>query len=181
VFEQFLGIPAHPLIVHAAVVFVPLLALGTVVYAVLPGLRRHIRWAVIALAFVGPGAATLAKLSGDAFKQRLIGRGISGDILTKISQHQAYGDRTMWVTIALGVVALALALVAPGHSAVAVAVATRDADVADDAGATKQPRRDGGFWLRAMLAVLAVAAALVAGYYVFKTGDSGAHIVWSGS
>jgi len=43
VFEQLLGLPAHPLLLHATVVFVPLLALGTIAYAVVPRLRRRVR------------------------------------------------------------------------------------------------------------------------------------------
>src|SRR3712207_2115532 len=36
VFDQFNGMPVHVLLVHAAVVFVPLLVLAAVVYAVVP-------------------------------------------------------------------------------------------------------------------------------------------------
>ena len=49
-FDRISGLPAHPLIVHAAVVLVPLLALGAIVYAVVPPLRKHFRWAVGLLA-----------------------------------------------------------------------------------------------------------------------------------
>lgn len=38
---EFFGLPLHPLVVHAAVVFVPLAALLVMVFAVFP---RH-RWA----------------------------------------------------------------------------------------------------------------------------------------
>jgi hypothetical protein len=43
-FRAFMGLPLHPLAVHAAVIFVPLLALGSAGYAVLPRVRRRLGW-----------------------------------------------------------------------------------------------------------------------------------------
>src|SRR5262249_1327444 len=72
--DTLLGIPSHPPLIHAAVVFIPLLAIGAVVYVLVPLLRERIRWAVFLLALAGAGAAFLAKLSGDAFRHRIIRR-----------------------------------------------------------------------------------------------------------
>ena len=47
--ETLFGLPAHPLIVHAAVVLVPLAAIGTIVIAVSAKARLHIGWIVVAL------------------------------------------------------------------------------------------------------------------------------------
>ncbi len=60
------------LIVHAAVVFVPLQIAAAIVYAVVPAWRRYMTWAALALIIVGPAAAWAAKLSGEAFQQRLL-------------------------------------------------------------------------------------------------------------
>ena len=56
-FEEFAGIPAHPLLVHAAVVFVPLLALAAVAYAFLPFSTSLLMAALcVGLAHAGGGA-----------------------------------------------------------------------------------------------------------------------------
>ena len=44
-FDQINGLPVHVLVLHAAVVFVPLLALGAVVYALVPRWRPRMGWA----------------------------------------------------------------------------------------------------------------------------------------
>ena len=49
------GLPLHPLVVHAAVVLLPLAALGVVLIAVFPKLRRHYSTLVVLLS----GAALL--------------------------------------------------------------------------------------------------------------------------
>jgi uncharacterized membrane protein YkvA (DUF1232 family) len=164
-FEEFMGIPAHPLLIHAAVVFVPLLALATVGYAVLPILRPHLRLVLAVLGVVGPIAALLARLSGDAFFERMRERGrVTEDFIPVIERHQGYGENTMWAAIALGVVTLALVyFVAPTGAA---------PRYAGGSGGTRA--------VSVVLAVLSVLAAAVALYYVVRTGDSGAKAVWEG-
>lgn len=160
-----MGIPAHPLLIHAAVVFVPLLALTTVGYAVLPILRPHLRLVLAALAVLGPIAALLARLSGDAFFERMRERGrVTEGFVPVIERHQGYGENTMWAAIALGVVALALVyFVAPAGARLRYAGGSGGTQVAT-----------------LVLAVLSVLAAAVAMYYVIRTGDSGAKAVWEG-
>ena len=51
-FEEFTGIPMHPLLVHAAVVFIPLLGLVAVGYAFVPTIRPHLRWVLAGLVTV---------------------------------------------------------------------------------------------------------------------------------
>ncbi|HEX2356851.1 MAG TPA: hypothetical protein VHI50_10380, partial [Micromonosporaceae bacterium] len=64
-FEEILGVPAHPLLVHAAVVFVPLLIAAALAYALVPALRGRVGWAVALLAVAAPLAAWFATLSGN--------------------------------------------------------------------------------------------------------------------
>jgi hypothetical protein len=154
------GIPAHPLLIHAAVVFIPLLILGAIVYAVWPRVRGKIGWAVVALAIIAPLSALFAKLSGQDLRQHLINSGVGqGALLAKINQHMSYGTNTLWWTIGLGVATLLL-----------VGYLWRAAPAG---GAESVP-------VRAVGLVVTVALGAVTGYYVFKTGDTGAHIVWSG-
>src|SRR5690348_2758975 len=163
-FETVLGIPAHPLLVHAAVIFVPLQALSAVVYAFLPGLRPKITWAVVGLAVIGPGAAWFARLSGQAFRQRLIDHGLKdATFLGKIDAHQSFGDATSWATVALTAATVVLLLLSRRTTA---------ADGSATAGVNAPVLL---IWA-VKLVVLALAAATA--YYVFRTGDSGAHIVW---
>jgi hypothetical protein len=162
VFEEFLGIPAHPLLVHAAVVFVPLQVLAAIGYAVAPFTRRYIWWAVLGLAVVGPAAAVAAKESGEAFRARLVRKGASGTFLSDIDKHMTFGNLTAYLSVALGVLMLVLVLL----------IAKRPVDGQASGGGSKV--------LMIISAVVIVALAGATGYYAFRAGDSGAHIVWSG-
>lgn len=163
-FEELLGLPAHPLLVHAAVVFVPLLAIAAVAYAVAPLVRRWIAWAVVGLAAVAPLAAWFATESGEALRERLIGQGLRGEALAPIDRHQEFGDRTLWATIGLGVLAVLLVWLFAKRGG--------------------RPPVGGGRSALVLNVVLAVGVIILAGasaYYVYKTGDSGARLVWGES
>ncbi|MEH1168286.1 DUF2231 domain-containing protein [Micromonospora sp. CPCC 205539] len=168
-FEEFMGIPAHPLLLHAAVVFVPLLALLTIGYAFVALIRPHTRWVLGLLALAAPVSALLAKLSGDAFFERLRSANrVTPEFLPKLEAHQEFGDITLWATIGLAIVALALVRFVPPR---AVATSTTDGE-STTAGT--------GRALTLSLQVLSLVAAGVVLYYVFRTGDSGAKAVWEG-
>jgi hypothetical protein len=166
VFEEFMGIPAHPLVIHAAVVFVPLLAVLAIAYAFVPFVRPHIRWVLGLLALATPIIALTAKLSGDAFLKRLQSRDlVTPDFLPKLEEHQRFGTLTLYSTIVLALLTLALVYrVAPRVAA------------ASAAGGGSSSRV-----LPLVLGVLVAIAAVVALYYVVRTGDSGAKAVWTGS
>jgi len=154
VFETFFGLPLHPLVVHAAVVFIPLLILGALAYALVPRLRPRIGWVVALLAVIAPLSALLSKLSGDAFRARLArNHTASAGILNKIDEHRHFGTITLYLAIGLGVVALALMRVPQLRSNAALSVAS---------------------------IVVTVGLSVATGYYVFRTGDTAAHIVWQG-
>jgi hypothetical protein len=157
VLEEIDGLPVHALVVHAAVVLIPLLVLGAVVYALVPRLRSRIGWAVALLAVVAPLAALVAKLSGDKFRQRLIDQnGFSGPVLARVNHHRDLGNMTLWFTIALGVTSLLLLFLTS--------------------------RRGPGIprWGSVVVSLIVVALAVGSGYYVFWTGDNGARAVWEG-
>ncbi len=69
VLDKLFGLPAHPLIVHAAIVLVPLAALGTLAIAFWPTARRRIGWIVVAMAFVGTVSCYAASKSGEALQE----------------------------------------------------------------------------------------------------------------
>jgi len=66
--DTLFGLPAHPLVVHIAVVLVPLAAIGTIVIAFWGAARRRIGWIVVVLAFVAFVGCFLAKESGEALQ-----------------------------------------------------------------------------------------------------------------
>ena len=158
-FDEFMGLPVHPLLVHAAVVFVPLLCLLAVVYAVVPRLRAMTGWAAAALAVAAPFAAWFATLSGKELEAKLLAQGMSGPIVQQINDHQGFGDRTLYFSIALGVVTLLMVFLYGTRSGRARTIPSAASIV---------------------LAVITIGLAAGTGYYAFKTGDSGARAVWGG-
>lgn len=159
-FRELFNLPAHALIVHAVVVFVPLAALAAILYVVWPGVRKHIWWAVLGLGVVAPVTAWSAVLSGQEYERIWMDRigpdpqGPSLDLLNEINQHQSYGNMTAYLTTALGVVMLATVLWAiPGPLVKASA----------------SPKV-----VRLVVGVITVGLALASLYYVIRTGDAGA-------
>ncbi|GIF24348.1 putative membrane protein [Actinoplanes tereljensis] len=151
-FDQVNGLPVHALVLHAAVIFVPLLALGAIVYALVGKWRPKIEWAVVLLAVAAPASTFVAKESGEKLYDRLLGLGLSGKGKELLDEHMSFGSKTFLFSLALGVVSLVLVFLT----------------------------RRGGLpkiaeW--ALAAVVVILAGLSA-YYVFRTGDSGATAVW---
>ncbi|MGI5213271.1 DUF2231 domain-containing protein [Plantactinospora sp. CA-290183] len=155
-FREFMGLPAHALLVHAAVVFIPLLALVGSGYALLPRFRARLDWAAAALAVAAPMAALFAKLSGDELREVLIAKSYPPEIIAKIDEHQAYGDLAFWWSLGLGLVTLLLVVL------------------------TARRGRTLPGWLTPVLSAVIVVLAAVSLWYVYLTGDSGAQVVWQG-
>ncbi len=99
------GLPLHPLLVHAAVVFGPLAALAAMVYAVLPSWRDRLRWPMAGLAVVAGLAIVAAYLSGNNF---LDSRPELGQ-LPAVQTHEDRAGIALWVTLAFSVIAVATA------------------------------------------------------------------------
>ena len=154
--NEIAGIPAHPLLIHAAVVFLPLLAVASIAYAFVPKVRGRIGWAVFLLAIVAPLSAWLATASGERLQNRLVAANFPPEILDKVSQHQGYGDRAWWFGLALGVVTLVLIFMTSGSRRV-----------------PHVPT-----WVNLALGVVVAALAVGTTIYVVLAGDSGAHAVW---
>jgi uncharacterized membrane protein YqjE len=155
VFDQINGLPVHVLVLHAAVVFVPLLALGAIVYAVVPRWRLRINWAVAILAVITPITCFVTKESGQKLYNRLVGGGMKGKPLDDLNKHMSFGTHTFWWVLALGIVTLVMLILTWGPRRLPM--------IAGAAGS-----------------VVMVVLAVIAGYYVYRTGDSGATVVWKG-
>jgi hypothetical protein len=154
------GLPAHALIVHAAVVLVPLAALLLALCALWPRLRR----ALGPLPAIGAaGALVLVPIttsSGEKLKARL---GFDNPL---IERHAALGHELLpW---AAGLfVAAALLLVVDGW---------RPTAWATPAGAGTRSRL-----LALALSVVVLALAVVTVVEVVRIGHAGAEAVWKGS
>ncbi len=93
------GLPLHPLVVHAAVVFGPLGALLALGYVALPRWRGRLRWPTLGLALIAVGALLTAYLTGRGFlnsKPQL-----SGSPQVAIHVHRA--KLLLWATIVFGI------------------------------------------------------------------------------
>lgn len=99
--DTVLGLPVHPLIVHATVVVVPSAALAVALYAVWPRFRAWARWAPMALAAAAVVLTPLSTSSGESFEHRVGGS-------SAIEQHAHLADLLIWWVVPLAVVAAGL-------------------------------------------------------------------------
>jgi hypothetical protein len=133
--EELFGIPAHPLMVHAAVVLLPIAAVMTIVCAALPRARRHYAPLALAFALVATVAVGLAQGSGEALEEHV-------DETRLVEEHTDQGERVLpWavaVLIAAGLVAAGPVLMRrrPTLSGRTVAVALVAVSLIAGAGAT---------------------------------------------
>ncbi|MEU8106353.1 DUF2231 domain-containing protein [Nonomuraea muscovyensis] len=164
-FDQVFGLPAHPLIVHFAVVLTPLLALLAVAYAALPRLRSRLGWAVVLLSLGSPVAIFVAKESGESLKEARFAT-TEGELATMIATHQSFANPLLLSALGLGVSALLLVF------------ATTPARAGKEEGAAATGGDRFGRAGTVALSLLTVVLALAAAYYVFQAGDSGARAVW---
>lgn len=70
-FDTIAGLPIHPLVVHAAVVLLPLGALGLVAMVVKPALQERYGSLIMAVIVMGAGSAFVADQSGEALAARV--------------------------------------------------------------------------------------------------------------
>lgn len=70
-FDVIFNLPLHPLVVHGAVVLVPLVALAALAMSYWPSFSRKYGAPVLILAVVAQLSLFVAKASGEPFQQRL--------------------------------------------------------------------------------------------------------------
>lgn len=151
--ETVFGLPLHPLVVHGAVVLVPVAAILTILIAV--SQDRRTRWGSLTwlLVTAALGATVVAKLTGDE-----LGQSLYGDVLRlETAEHGGHGTTTVWFTLGLWLAVSALLLV--------------DFD----------RRRRHGYGspvLVTAVAVAAIIAAMAATGQVVLTGWTGAENQW---
>jgi uncharacterized membrane protein len=145
------GLPAHPLIVHAAVVFTPLAALAALAYVVRPSWRDRLRIVMAVLVGIALVSIVAAYFSGINFRnsKAFLREGPIGD---RVNTHRHDARLLLIATIPFSILGFASAWFHTREGAVRVA-------------------------LNGLLAISAVAVLVL----VFVTGEAGARAVWSGS
>ncbi len=150
------GVPIHPLVVHGAVVFVPLAALLVMAYVV-PKYRWAARWPALVLTTLAAAFVQLSASTGEELEHKV------GESAL-ISTHAEWAGRLQFVTWVL-FAAMALAFWALPHVTQLRDAEHRQARVA----ALEKP-------MMVLLPLLAVAVLVL----VVVTGDAGARSVWAG-
>jgi len=154
--SSLFGLPAHPLIVHAAVVLVPLAAVGTITIAFWGAARRKIGWIVVGLALVGTISCYLATQSGEALQENV-------PRTAAVADHAQEGDGA----------ALFGAAVFVGAAAIMGIDEVKRRRAA--AGQPEDPRLRG---VAIAAGVVAVVLSLLGGARIVQVGHSGAKAVW---
>ncbi len=158
VFDEFWGVPLHPLAVHAPVVLVPVAAIVAVVLAVRSDWRNRIGWfmpagvlALVAMLFV-------AKESGQAAAD-------ADNVFGDITEHQDLAETTFVLAIVWFVVTAVAAArdwqVRRSAPSSLSAAAVRDRDP-----------------IALGLAVVAAVAAIVTTVWLVRTGHAGSASRW---
>ena len=99
--DTVLGLPTHPLIVHATVVVVPTAAVAVLLAAVWPRFRAWAGWGPLALAVLAVVLTPLSTSSGESLEHRVGGSRL-------IEDHSHLADLLIWWVVPLAVLALAL-------------------------------------------------------------------------
>ncbi|GAA1283639.1 DUF2231 domain-containing protein [Saccharothrix xinjiangensis] len=160
---KIFDLPAHPLLVHAVVVLLPLAAAGAVGLAAVPRWRRRYTWPLLGVTVAGVGSVPLAQWSGDQLHARFADLGNP-----LIERHASLGNDLLPFALGFGVAVVALL--------VAGRLADREgAAAADDANVPRTWRR-----ISAVVAVLVIAAGAAATVQVVRIGHSGSTAVWDG-
>lgn len=102
--DELFGLPAHPLVVHAAVVLIPLAAFATIACAAVPRWRRSYAPLALAVALAATAAVGVSQGSGEALEERV-------EETELVEEHAGMGERVLpWAAVvtvvAAGIVAL---------------------------------------------------------------------------
>ena len=148
--DNLFGLPAHPLVVHAAVVLLPMAAIATVVVAAVPRWRRPYALLAFVVSVAAAGAIWLAKESGESLQERVAESAL-------VERHAELAEQVLPWAIAVVVVAGAVVAVERYRSRLA-----------------KIPTRA----VTITLLVAALITGIGATWTVAEVGHSGAKATW---
>lgn len=159
-FDKLFDLPAHPLLIHAPIVLLPIAAIVTIVLFVKPMWRAAAGWWPLALLVVVVVLMFGAKESGEA----LIGAydRANGEGAVDIDQHESLAETTFVMTLVWLVVLAALTVIERVERlrTAALAVVATNATV------------------RQVLGGLAALIGVLATVWMIRTGHEGAKSVW---
>ena len=153
---EFNGIPLHPLVVHAAVVFTPLAALAALLFVLIAKWRELLRWPAAVLVVVAAGTDWVARITGRNLFSKLTAQGLHNKWL---NIHQQRANVLVWLVLGLAVVVVLATLTIP----------------AGDRLARLQVSPAVVLGLQVVVVGVAVASLV----YVYLTGDAGARSIWA--
>jgi hypothetical protein len=99
--ESLFGLPAHPLVVHIAVVLLPIAAVGILAVAAVPRARRHYAPLVLAASLAATLAVGLAQTSGEELEDHVRETAL-------VEAHTSQGESVLPWAIAVTVAAAAV-------------------------------------------------------------------------
>jgi hypothetical protein len=158
-FERIGDLPLHVLVIHAAVVVLPVAALTAIAFAVLPRWRWLLRWPALLLGLGSLVLAYVAKESGQAFVAAV------PTLEKAVELHEKRGNLLFWYCVIFAVVAVAAFLLLGGASALASGKGAK---------ATKSKP------LELVTSVAVVVIGVLVIWQTIRTGDAGAKAVWDG-
>lgn len=159
IFDEFLGVPMHPLAVHAPVVLIPLLAVASVVVLFRRTWREQTTIPFAGLAVVMVAMLFVAKESGGAAQA-------SENVFGNVDRHEDLANQTfiisiVWLLLALG--AGVAALLQRGNDANSLSAAASTTDRSQ---------------VVLVLNVLATVALIVTTIWLIRTGHAGSESRW---
>ena len=101
--DTLFGLPAHPLVVHAAVVLLPLAAVGLLLVAAIPRARRLYAPIVLGISLAATVAVGLAQQSGEALEDRVVETEL-------VEEHTEQGETVLPWAIAVTVMSALVAV-----------------------------------------------------------------------
>ena len=173
-FDEVGGLPAHPLMVHAPVILVPLTALVAIAYTVIPAWRPRFGWALGLLSIAAPITAFGATLSGEVFAVK---RGIAAS--PQVAIHSNLGATLRNLTILVAVLAIALLIVERVRTQGSVLGNLSRAGRHGPSGAPPMPSSPVLLVASIVLALGLVGVSIAATIWVVRVCHTGALMVWS--
>ncbi|MGA9279373.1 DUF2231 domain-containing protein [Ilumatobacter sp.] len=157
VFDQFLGVPTHPLAVHAPLVLIPIATVVAIVFVVRADWRRRVGWFAPAIVLVFVGMLFVAKESGEAAED-------ADNVIGDIDLHEDLAESTFTLAIIWFVLTLALA--------VWDRVGVERVRSLSAGAATRQDR------IGLVLSAVTAIAAVVTTIWLLRTGHAGSESRW---
>jgi hypothetical protein len=145
------GLPLHPLVVHAVVVLVPLVALGVIAVAVVPRWSTTYGNLLLIATVVGTAAIPVATHTGEQLRAQL-------PPTAAIAHHATIGDAMKWFGMLLLLAGIAMWWM----------------------GRRRKHERPLGRGVELALRVVCAVIALVALGWAIRAGHSGAETIWQG-